>query len=159
VASDTAGVADRAEPKEDQMNEPIEEFLGEWATAERDGDTGKLETLLASDFTATGPLGFVLPRPAWLARHGQGGLAYQDFGLEEIQVRELGPVAVVTGRNNTQGSYQGHPIPEAVRATLVLVSDAGSWKLAAIHMSFIAGTRGAPPLPGPAPRAGQGAPE
>jgi SnoaL-like domain len=59
-----------------------------------------------------------------------------------------GEAAVVTARNNTRGSYQGHPIPEATRATLVLVSNAGNWQLAAIHMSFIAGTRGAPPIPG-----------
>jgi acyl-CoA thioesterase-1 len=48
----------------------------------------------------------------------------------------------VTARNNTTGSYRGHPIPEAARATLVLVRDAGQWQLTAAHMSFIAGTRG-----------------
>jgi hypothetical protein len=35
-----------------------------------------------------------------------------------------------------------------VRGTLVLVKDAKGWRLAAIHMSFIAGTAGAPPIPG-----------
>jgi hypothetical protein len=35
-----------------------------------------------------------------------------------------------------------------VRATLTLVAESGSWRLAGIHMSFIAGTPGAPPLPG-----------
>jgi hypothetical protein len=59
----------------------------------------------------------------------------------------LGDTAVVTARNNTSGAHQGHPLPEAVRATLVLVSDSGNWRLAAIRMSFIAGTRGAPPIP------------
>ena len=54
----------------------------------------------------------------------------------------------MTARNNTRGSYQGHPIPEATRATLVLVSSACRWQLAAIHMSFVAGTAGAPPIPG-----------
>ena len=62
-----------------------------------------------------------------------------------------GQAAVVTARNNTHGRYQGHPIPEATRATLVLASDAGRWQLAAIHISFIAGTAGAPPTPGPGP--------
>jgi hypothetical protein len=32
-------------------------------------------------------------------------------------------------------------------------SDTGTWKLAAIHMRFIAGTRGAPPIPGTGDRA------
>jgi hypothetical protein len=34
-----------------------------------------------------------------------------------------------------------------VRATLTLVAEGGSRRLAGIHMSFIAGTPGAPPLP------------
>ena len=130
----------------------IEEFLTTWAAAEQAGDTTTLKTQLASDFTAVGPLGFILTKQAWLARHRHGDLTYQAFGLSEVNARTAGGTAIVTARNNTRGSYQGHPIPEAVRATLVLVSDAGSWKLAAIHLSFIAGTTGAPPIPGTASR-------
>ena len=126
----------------------IDSFLAEWTGAERDGSTEALGRLLTSDFTAVGPLGFILPRQAWLARHRQGELSYQAFDLDEIQTRLLGDAAVVTARNNTRGTYQGHPIPEAVRATLVLVRDGDAWRLAAIHMSFVAGTAGAPPIPG-----------
>jgi ketosteroid isomerase-like protein len=83
-----------------------------------------------------------------MARHRPGELSYDSFGLAEVQARRHGEAAVVTARNNTVGSYQGHPIPEATRATLVLIRDAGNWQLAAAHMSFLAGTRGAPPVPG-----------
>jgi ketosteroid isomerase-like protein len=128
------------------MIEPIDSFLSEWTSAERAGDTETLETLLASDFYGVGPLGFILPRAAWLARHRQGDLAYETFDLDEIQTHLHGEVALVTARNNTRGTYQGHPIPEAVRATLVIADDTGIQRLAAIHMSFIAGTPGAPSL-------------
>jgi ketosteroid isomerase-like protein len=141
--------AQAAECQEHMMTEPIEAFLSDWASAERAGDVGRLETLLTDDFTAVGPLGFILPRQGWLARHRSGDLSYQAFTLDEVLVRPLGEAAVIIARNNTRGSYQGHPIPEAVRATLVLVAEAGGWKLAAMHMSFIAGTSGAPPVPGP----------
>jgi hypothetical protein len=128
-----------------------EEFLTEWAAAEQAGDTGLLEELLAGGFTAVGPLGFILPKQAWLARHRSRDLTYQDFSLDEVQARPIGQdVAVVTARTNTRGSYQGHPVPEATRATLVLAGNSGRWQLAAIQMSFIAGTAGAPPIPGPA---------
>ncbi len=123
--------------------QPIDSFLTDWSDAERDGDTGALDTLLTADFAGVGPLGFVLPKQAWLARHRQG-LSYQSFEVTEAQARVIGQTAVVIARNNTRGSYQGQPVPEAVRATLVLADDDGSWKLAAIHMSFIAGTAGAP---------------
>jgi ketosteroid isomerase-like protein len=130
------------------MADSIQAFLDDWSAAEHAGDTGRLEALLTDDFTAAGPLGFILPRQAWLARHRQGDLSYDSFSLAEVQARVHDEAAVVTARNNTRGSYQGHPIPEATRATLVLVRDAGHWQLTAIHMSFIAGTRGAPPIPG-----------
>jgi hypothetical protein len=127
-----------------------EEFLTSWAAAEQAGDTATLEILLAGDFTAVGPLGFILPRQAWLARHRSRDLTYQDFSLDEVQSRPGGQGSVVvTARTNTHGSYQGHPIPQATRATLVLASNAGRWQLAAIQMSFIAGTLGAPLIPGP----------
>ena len=131
----------------------IEEFLATWATAEQTGDTTTLDTQLASDFTAVGPLGFILTKQAWLARHRHCDLTYQAFSLSEVSSRTAGSTAIVTARNNTRGTYQGHPIPEAVRATLILVSDTQGWTLAAIHMSFIAGTPGAPPIPGTSGRA------
>jgi hypothetical protein len=128
------------------MPEPIESFLSAWTRAECAGDVGKLEGLLAGDFYGVGPLGFILPRAAWLARHGD--LLYEAFDLEEIQTHEHGGAVIVTARNDTRGSYRGNPVPEAVRATLVITADSGGWQLAAIHMSFMAGTRGAPLIPG-----------
>jgi ketosteroid isomerase-like protein len=132
----------------------VDSFLTGWAVAEQAGDTATLDTLLTQDFTAVGPLGFILPKRAWLARHRSRDLAYDAFGVGEVNTRIFGDTAVVTARNNTRGSYQGHPVPEAVRATLVLVTEAGGWQLATLHMSFIAGTRGAPAIPGGGNRPG-----
>ena len=132
------------------MSKHIHAFLSQWTTAELAGDAETLATLLTDDFSGVGPLGFVLHRPAWLDRHHQG-LAYEQFSLEEIQIRLYlyGEVAVVMARNNARGTYQGQPLPEALRATLVIVPKSEGLELAAVHMSFIAGTQGSPPWPGP----------
>ena len=130
------------------MTDSIQTFLDRWAAAEQAGDTERLDALLAGDFAGIGPLGFTLPKQAWLARHRSGDLRYHSFALAEVQARAYGQAAVVTARANAPGAYQSHPIPEATRATLVLVSEVGIWRLAAIHMSFIADTPGAPPIPG-----------
>jgi ketosteroid isomerase-like protein len=129
------------------MNE-ITTFLDQWTDAERAGDTAVLGRVLTDDFVGVGPLGFMLPKPAWLARREGGDLRYEAFGLEELDTRVHGDVALVTARHTAKGTYQGHPIPEATRATLTLVRDTGQWRLAGIHLSFIAGTPGAPPIPG-----------
>jgi ketosteroid isomerase-like protein len=127
----------------------ITTFLETWTGAERAGDATALDGLLTDDFVGVGPFGFMLPKPAWLARHQTGDLKYETFELDELNARRHGDAALLTARHTAQGAYQGHPIPEAVRASLALVHDSGAWQLAGIHFSFIAGTPGAPPMPGP----------
>jgi ketosteroid isomerase-like protein len=136
------------------MTDSIQAFLDQWSAAELAGDTERLAAMLTDDFVAVGPLGFILPRQAWLGRHSPGELSYESFALAEVQTRVHGQAAIVTARNNTIGSYKGHPVPEAARITLVLIGDDGSWRLAAAHVSFLAGTRGSPPIPGAPPASG-----
>ena len=57
-------------------------------------------------------------------------------------------LALATVRIDADGTYRGTPVPAAVRATVVLDRAAGRWQLVRVHMSFIAGTPGAPPVPG-----------
>ena len=125
-------------------------FLSDWSDAERNGDGSALDTLLTDDFLGVGPLGFVLPKSIWVQRFDQFGLAYESFDLDELQTRIHSDAAVVTARQTARGTAGGQPVPEAVRATLTLVVEGGTWRLAGLHMSFIAGTPGAPPLPGAA---------
>jgi len=127
------------------MND-VDTFLSEWSNAERNGDGTALDALL-DDFLGVGPLGFVLSKSIWVQRFDQFGLAYETFDLDELQTRVHGDAALVTARQTARGTAGGQPVPEAV---LTLVVEGGSWRLAGIHMSFIAGTPGAPPLPGAA---------
>lgn len=124
----------------------IDEFLDRWTAAERRGDATALDELLTDDFVGVGPLGFTLPKPAWLARYDSGTLSYDAFELEEIQTRTHGDCAVVTARQNQRGTAHGEPVLEAARVTLSLTDDDGRWRLAGAHLSFIAGTTGSPPL-------------
>ncbi len=68
--------------------------------------------LLTDDFLGVGPLGFALPKAVWLGRFEQG-LTYETFELDEVQTRIHGDAAVVTLRQDQQGSHGGQPIPEA----------------------------------------------
>lgn len=125
----------------------ITAFLTEWARAEQVGDAAALDACLTDDFVGVGPVGFTLSKQGWLQRFAIG-LRHDQFSLDETHVRHFGNAAVVIGRQNQRGDHNGNAIPEAARATLVLVHRAGAWQLASIHLSFIAGTAGAPPMPG-----------
>jgi ketosteroid isomerase-like protein len=124
-------------------------FLTAWADAERDGDTATTDRLLTDDFIGIGPVGFQLPKPAWLHRQTGGDLHYDALSLDEVTTRQYGDCAITTARWNARGTAQGHAIPEATRATLVTVKDGGEWRLATVHFSFIADPSTRPGPAGP----------
>ena len=123
-------------------------FLSAWAEAERTRDVGALDRMLTDDFIGVGPLGFSLPKEAWLARHAGDALRYETFDLDDVQMRPYGESAVVIATQDAVGTHAGNAVPQVLRDTLVLVRDGEDWRLASIHMSFVAGTPGAPPIPG-----------
>ena len=108
-----------------------------WATAELRGDTAFLERTLADDFIGVGPLGFMLTKQEWLARHQSGDLKYDALDLDEATVRVYGEAAVVIGRQAQSAAYRGNPIKAELRTTLVLVHQQGQWRLASLHLSPI----------------------
>ncbi|WP_232661632.1 nuclear transport factor 2 family protein [Pseudonocardia sp. TRM90224] len=126
----------------------ITELLEAWAAAEVAGDPVAMGELVTDRFTAVGPLGFTLSKSDWVERHATGALKYETFGVDETTTRFSGDTAVVIGRINAVGAFRGNPVPAAVRATAVIDRTDGAWRLDVVHMSFIAGTPGAPPIPG-----------
>jgi ketosteroid isomerase-like protein len=129
-------------------SDDIEGLLTEWTAAERSGDAAALDKLLADDFTGVGPLGFTLSKQDWLDRHAAGDLTYRTFELGDVAIRRYGDAAVVIARQSAAGAYRGREVPGDLRVTLVVADASGFPKLASAHMSFIAGTPGAPPVPG-----------
>jgi ketosteroid isomerase-like protein len=125
-----------------------EETLQRWAAAEQTGDAEAMADLLVDDFTGVGPLGFTLTKQDWLQRHRDHALSYSRFELSEVTVQRYAGCAVVVARQDVDGTWQGHPVPGALRTAVVLVPAPDRWQLALVATSFVAGTPGAPPVPG-----------
>jgi ketosteroid isomerase-like protein len=122
----------------DDKKRQVEGFVEEWATAEQCGDAAFLEKVLVDDFVGVGPLGYMLSKEQWLGRFA-GGLSYESFVLDEVDVRLYGEAAVATGRQKQAGGFQGNDVGGEFRATLVLVERDGRWLLAGWHASPIEG--------------------
>ena len=108
-----------------------------WVTAELRGDIPLLERQLSDDFIGIGPLGFMLTRQEWIARHQSGDLKYESFTLDEVKVRVYNDAAVLTGRQVQDGAYRGNSIKAQFRTTLVFVKQQGQWQLASLQLSPI----------------------
>lgn len=107
-----------------------------WATAELHGDTAFLENTLSDDFVGIGPLGFLLTKQEWLARHQSGDLKYESFSLDEVKVRVYNDAVILIGRQTQDAAYRGNSIPGQFRITLVFVQQ-GQWRLANLQLSTI----------------------
>ena len=120
-----------------------------WAAAERSGDVDAIGALLTGDFVAVGPWGFVLDRAAWIGRFASG-LRYDALALDDVAVRVHGDAALVTATQSATGDHRGQPLPTTSRVSVTLVREGpgGPWRLAGMHLSFVAGTLGAPAFPG-----------
>ena len=118
--------------------EELAELAGDWAAAELRGDAAFLEDVLTDDFVGVGPLGFMLTKEQWMGRFA-GGLSYESFAIDEVDVRLYGGAAVVTARQKQAGGFQGNDVGGDFRATLVFVERGGRWLLAGWHASPIAG--------------------
>jgi ketosteroid isomerase-like protein len=122
------------------------DFLTAWNKAELAADTAKIAEALADDFTCIGPLGFTLSKQDWINRHGN--LHYDELTLELTSTRTYGDTVIAIGTQNQRATFNGNPIPSTTRASIVVTKGGDDWKIANIHFSFVAGTPGAPPIPG-----------
>jgi hypothetical protein len=59
----------------EQIEQEVARLADAWATAELQRDTAFLVRTLADDFIGVGPLGFLLTKQEWIARHQTGDAA------------------------------------------------------------------------------------
>ncbi len=129
----------------EQAGQDVARLANEWIAAESRGDTAFLERILADDFVAVGPLGFMLTKPEWLRRHQPGNMTYASLDLDEVTVRVYGDAAVLVGRQVQDAAYRGNSVKAQLRTTAVLVRQQGSWRVVGIHMSAIGQPPGVAP--------------
>jgi ketosteroid isomerase-like protein len=120
-----------------EMQNEIEKLGQDWATAERRGDIVALTSMLTDDFIGVGPLGFMLTKQEWLARHQTGDLTYDSLDLDEDSVRVYNDAAVLIGQQLQNAAYRGIAVDAQLRTTLVFVREEGQWQLASLHFSPI----------------------
>lgn len=121
----------------ENTEQEVARLANAWATAELRGDVAFLERTFADDFIGIGPLGFMLTKQEWLARHRSGDMQYDSFNLDEVTVRAYNEAAVLIGRQSQNASYRGNSINAQFRITLVFVEQQGQWKLASLHLCAI----------------------
>jgi ketosteroid isomerase-like protein len=103
------------------------------------GDRPFIEGLLADDWSVTDGAGRVLTKPQVLEEtFGSTDRRIESMDIDDVRVRFIGGVAIVTGRTRASGSYRGQSGTATLRFTDVFTRRDGRWQIVVSHGSTVA---------------------
>ena len=113
----------------------IEERL---ARAWVEGDRSFIEQILADDWSVTDLTGRVLTKAEVLKEaFGSDDRKIASMQIDDINVRAFGDWAIVTGRTQASGEYQGNAVEVMLRFTDVFAYRDGNWQAVASQATLI----------------------
>lgn len=110
----------------------------ELAEAWVNGDRAYIERILADDWSVTDPTGRILTKAEVLQEAFTGERAITQGKIDQVNVRDFGEWAIVTGRTQMSGNYQGKDMSVVLRFTDVFIRTSGDWRCVASQGTFIA---------------------
>jgi ketosteroid isomerase-like protein len=120
----------------EQLNELEQRLIRAWI--EKDRET--IDELLADDWSVIDTSGRVLTKTQVMAEGFASGTRNIESGaIDEVHVRLLGHIAVVTGRTVAAGTYEGTPFSVKLRFTDVCEKHDDNWHVVASQGTLIAG--------------------
>ena len=108
------------------------------AAAWVEGDRLFIEQTLADDWSVTDLTGQVLTKAQVLKEvFDSGNRQIVSMQIDDINVRPFGDWAIVTGRTNAAGEYEGEVAQVTLRFTDVFVSRNGRWQVVASQATLL----------------------
>jgi hypothetical protein len=101
-------------------------------------DRSALEALLAQEWSVTHPDGRISTRADVLSDLESGANRLLEGAVDDLRFSVYGNFAIVNGRTQARGEYQGHPYDVKLRFTDVFVQRDGRWQAVSSHASRIA---------------------
>lgn len=105
----------------------ITRFVHRWAEAIVTNDVAQMEPFTTDDWVLIDQPG-VITRDAFHGVVASGRLRHDSMAHDVLDIRRLGPVAVVSTHASTTGAYDGAALDLDEWTTDVLVRSGGGWR-------------------------------
>ncbi len=116
----------------------IEQMEEQMRQAELAGDVGVVDRLLSDDFVGISMSGEVNTKTQRLDRMRSHALVLTGIHVDEVKIKLLGQVAVVTSRARIEGTSDGRSLAGTYRYTRVyLHAPGGAWKITNFEVTRI----------------------
>ncbi|WP_342114325.1 nuclear transport factor 2 family protein [Pseudoduganella sp. OTU4001] len=106
-----------------------------WDKAIINKDRAAIAANMAEDFRQISGTGGVAGKAAFLEFITSPKLVIHPYGVEDLDVRFYGEVALVSGRTRMTGSYDGKPFSSHYRYVDVYVRKDGQWRVASVQIT------------------------
>ena len=110
-----------------------EQLAASWVA----GDHRYHERILSDDWSVIDPTGNILTKADVLREAFSGERKITKGKVDQINVRDFGEWAIVTGRTQMAGTYQGTKMDVTLRFTDVFVRRDGEWRCVASQGTFL----------------------
>ncbi len=85
----------------------LKQLEHEWTEAQKAGDTAKMSTFIADDWSAFGPDGTKMTKQQYLATFTSGDQKYESVEVGDLDVLVSGDIGIVQGSDNEKSAYKG----------------------------------------------------
>lgn len=121
-----------------EVTELLRDIEQRLATAWVKGDRSFIEQILADDWSVTDLTGRVLKKEEVLEEtFGSKDRQIVSMRIDELNVRPFGDWAIVTGRTQAAGQYQGEVAEVTLRFTDVFANRNGKWQVVASQATLL----------------------
>ena len=116
----------------------------DWDKAIVRKDRAAVEANMAQDFWQIDGAGSVVARADFIDGLMSADLEIDPYTVEDFDVRLYGDVALLSGRTDMTGRYQGKPFESHYRYIDIYVRKDGEWKIVSVQITRIPAEAGTP---------------
>ena len=138
VSSDCASGSGSTEDDRSDTVALLTRTADDWDKAIVRKDRAAVEANMADDFRQIDAGGNVATKASFVEGILSPALEIDPYTVEDFDVRLYGDVALLSGRTNMTGRYNGKPFTSHYRYIDVYVRRQGTWKVVSVQISKIA---------------------
>ncbi|MBA2527261.1 MAG: DUF4440 domain-containing protein [Pyrinomonadaceae bacterium] len=118
--------------------QPVRHLFDELVSSYAKNDAAVPARIFAEDFTFTNPFGEVMTKEQRIGEIKPGGVMFDSYSVDDVNVRVYGDTAVVTNRSTVAGKRGDQVLSGQYRVTSVFVKKGESWQVVALQSTPIA---------------------
>ena len=115
----------------------VRQLFDELVSSYAKNDAAVPARILADDFTFTNPFGEVMTKEQRIGEIKPGGVMFDSYSADDVNVRVYGDTAVVTSRATLAGKRGDQVLSGQYRVTSVFVKKGDNWQVVAAQSTRI----------------------